>query len=60
MTCCAAAADRHDPGTMRCLFCRLVWETTDPHPPPCGVRDAEGGVQARPHGYDKTEFTREL
>jgi hypothetical protein len=50
MTTCLATPDRCEPGTMRCV-CRLAWEVSDPHPPPC---------PARPHDYDKMEFTREL
>jgi hypothetical protein len=57
MTTCLATPDRCEAGLMRCAWCGLFWETTDPHPPRCRVRDAEGGGEARPHD-DKSEVTR--
>jgi hypothetical protein len=35
---CYATPDRHEPGMMSCLVCRLFWEITDPHPPWCRAR----------------------
>jgi hypothetical protein len=64
MTTCYALADRHDPGTMRCIPCRLAWDRDDPDPPPCpAVTNGEPSpmsVLARPHDCGKSVFTRQF
>jgi hypothetical protein len=47
---CYAHADRYDAGMMRCTFCGLFWELSDPNPPRC--RQAERD--------EKTELTRQF
>ena len=56
---CYATADRYDAAMMRCAFCRLAWDVADPNPPPCPSEFNEPVTDgaARPHDYDKTEFT---
>jgi hypothetical protein len=38
---CYATRDRHDPEMTRCFVCGLVWDSGDPDPPRCRLRDAD-------------------